>query len=166
MTVEKFEQEITAERLLEMYADMVYKLAYARTQNKTDAEDVTQEVFLKYIRADKKFNDEEHRKAWLLKVTVNCAKSYVTSAWFRHRSDLDEAVEQTGEMEEESDLFYAVQKLPDKYRVVVHLFYYEELSIIQISEITKTKQSTVKSQLSRARNMLRTILKEAEQYEF
>ena len=160
-----FEQNISAEKLLEMYSDMIFKLAYSRTGNVHDAEDITQEVFLKYIKSGKKFNDEEHRKAWLLKVAANTGKSLVTSAWARHRADIDEARDIGKCMEEKGEVFYAVAKLPEKYRTVVHLFYYEELSVEQISEITKTKTSTVKSQLHRARAMLKEMLKE-EQYEF
>ncbi|MGN0593829.1 MAG: RNA polymerase sigma factor [Hominimerdicola sp.] len=160
-----FEQNISAEKLLEMYSDMVYRLAYARTNSKHDAEDITQDVFLKYIKSNVKFNDEEHRKAWLLKVTANTGKSFVTSAWFRHRADIEDADNISVCMEEKGSVYYAVQKLPEKYRTVVHLFYYEELSVAQISKIVGSKESTVKSQLHRAREMLKEILKE-EQYEF
>ncbi len=160
-----FVQDLSCEQLIEMYSDMIFKLAYARTQNKQDAEDITQEVFLKYIKADKKFNDEEHRKAWFLKVTVNAGKSLVTSAWFRHRTNIEEA-ENIGEcMYENSEIYYAVQKLPQKYRTVIHLFYYEDYSVAQISAVVGAKESTVKSQLHRAREQLKDLIKE-EQYEF
>lgn len=160
-----FTQDISAEQLLDMYSKMVYRLAFSRTQSKHDAEDITQEVFLKYIKSGKKFSDEEHRKAWLLKVTINTGKTLLTSAWFRHRTDIEHA-ENIGEcMPEKGEVYYAVQKLPEKYRIVIHLFYYEELSIAQISKIINTKESTIKSQLHRGREMLKELLKE-EQHEF
>ena len=167
--MENFEQNISARKLLDMYSATVYRLCYSRTGNKADSEDITQEVFLRYIRAGKKFKDEEHRKAWILKVTVNCINTFCTAAYNRHRADLEEMGEPVGEMEEESDLLIAVRQLPEKYGQVIHLFYYEEMSVKEISEITGDKESTVKSQLTRGRQMLKKILEEAqrnEQFEF
>lgn len=167
--MDKFIQDIPIEQLLEMYSGTVYRLAYSRTCNKQDAEDITQDVFLKYMKADLRFQNEEHRKAWLLKVTVNTAKNLLTSAWFRHRgeaSELENLEEAAAElMEEKSEVYYAVMKLPLKYRTVVHLFYYEEYSIKEISSILDKNESTVKSLLHRSRKMLKSLLKE-ESYEF
>ena len=159
----KFRQDLPAKELLDMYSAMVYRIAYSRTQNKTDAEDITQNVFLKYISADKKWKDEEHRKAWLLRVAVNCTNDFVTSAHYRHTADTelpDDGMEGSYEIEEKSEVYYAVQSLPEKYRIPIHLFYYEDMSIAEIAKITGEKQSTVRSQLTRARDMLKKILKE------
>lgn len=163
----EFVQNISIEILLKMYSETVYRLAYSRTRNQHDAEDIMQEVFMKYIKADMQFHDEEHRKAWLIKVTINTAKNLLTSAWFRHRGNLEEIEEgAVTEMEtEKSEVYYAVMRLPDKYRTVVHLFYYEEYSVKEISDILETKESTIKSLLHRSRKMLKTILKE-DTYEF
>ena len=162
--MEEFQQELPAQKLLEMYSDTVFRIAYARTQNQTDAEDITQNVFLKYIGANKKFNSEEHRKAWLLRVAVNCANDFVKSAHYRHRADIEQlpegACETSYELEEKSEVYYAVQSLPEKYRIPIHLFYYEDMSIAQIAAVMTEKESTVRSQLSRARDMLKKILKE------
>lgn len=154
------------EEILRTYSEMVYRLAYARTKNRQDAEDITQEVFLKYIRCGKTFKDEEHRKAWLLKVTANTSKSVLTSAWARHYAHMEELPEKGSEMEERSEVFYAVQSLPEKYRIVLQLYYYEELSVREISEILSKKESTVKSLLRRGREQVKNMLKEGEQYEF
>lgn len=162
--MEDFQQDISAKKLLELYSNTIYRIAFARTQNKADAEDITQNVFLKYINAGKKFNDEEHRKAWLLRVAVNCTNDFVKNAHYRNRTPLEDIAAAAVEIEEKSEIYYAVQSLPDKYRLAVHLFYYEDMSVAEISRITKIKEATVKSQLSRARDMLRKILKEA-QYE-
>ncbi len=159
----EFRQDLSAKELLDMYSAMVYRIAYSRTQNKTDAEDITQNVFLKYISADKKWKDEEHRKAWLLRVAVNCTNDFVTSAHYRHTADTElpgGGTEGSYEIEEKSEVYYAVQSLPEKYRIPIHLFYYEDMSIAEIAKITGEKQSTVRSQLSRARDMLKKILKE------
>ena len=84
-----FVQDISVEELLERYSSMVFRLAFSKTKNKNDAEDITQEVFLKYMKSNKQFNDEEHRKAWLLKVTINESKTLLMSAWFRRTTKMD-----------------------------------------------------------------------------
>lgn len=148
---------------LNKYADMVYRLALARTKNKPDAEDVFQEVFLRLIHKKPTFENEEHQKAWLIKVTVNCSSKLLTSAWFRRTVPLLEELK--FETEEKSEVFYAVLELPVKYRTIIHLFYYEDLSIAKISEVLSIKESTIKSQLSRGRQMLKTKLKGDFDYE-
>lgn len=157
-------RELSAKELIDRYSAMIYRLAYSRLCNVHDAEDITQEVLLKYIRSGKSFRNEEHRKAWLLTVTVNAIKSFVSSAYNRHRAELDEATELTYEEKEPTGITEAVSRLPEKYRVVIHLFYFEELSVNQIAEITGQSTGTVKSQLSRGREQLREILKEDNYY--
>lgn len=164
--MEEFKQELSARELLDMYSGAVYRIAYARVQNKPDAEDITQNVFLKYISAAKCFTSEEHRKAWILHVAVNCTNDFVSSAHYRHRAYAEELPLQGEELsyalDKESDVLAAVKSLPEKYRVPIHLFYYEDMSIAQIAKITKTRESTVRSQLTRARDMLKKILTETE----
>jgi RNA polymerase sigma-70 factor, ECF subfamily len=143
--------------VLTRYSNMVYRLALSRTKNISDAEDITQEVFLRLVNKKPQFVSEEHRKAWLITVTVNCSKKLLTSAWFRRTSPLEG--ELPFEVKEESDVYYAVLGLPLKYRTIIHLFYYEDLSIKQISEVLIMKEPTVKSQLSRARQILKNKLK-------
>ncbi len=114
MAVEEFNQDISIEEVLERYSSMVFRLAFSKTRSKNDAEDITQEVFLKYIKSDKKFNDEEHRKAWLLKVTINASKTLLMSAWFKRTTMFEEADEIVTELNEKSEVYYAVLKLPAK----------------------------------------------------
>lgn len=163
--MDKKAKDISADKLVDMYSDMVYRLAYARLQNVHDAQDITQEVFLKYVRSGKKFNDEEHRKAWLIKVAVNAGNSLAGSAWNRHRADISEAEAETEEFSEKSEVYYAVRELPEKYRVIVHLFYYEEISVKEIGRILGIGEAAVKSRLFRAREMLREKLG-GENFEF
>ena len=103
------------------------------------------------------FETEEHKKAWLIRVTINCTKNILGSSYERHRADLDENLK--FETPEKSEVFYAVLKLPKKYRTVIHLYYYEDYSIKEISNILKTNENTVKSQLSRARAELEKMIK-------
>lgn len=156
---------LTPEEAFSQYGDMVYRLAFSRVQNKMDAEDITQEVFMKYMRQQRQFQDEEHCKAWLLKVTLNTSKSLFSSAWRRHYASLEEALESGIQMEEKSEVYYAVMCLPEKYRIVIQLYYYQELSVAEISNITGRKETTIRSQLKRARAKLEEMLKEG-QYEF
>ena len=157
--------DILIENILQNYSDMVYRLAYARTKNKADAEDLFQEVFLKCYKANIQFSCEEHCKAWLIRVTINLSKNILTSGWYK-RILLKEAPSEDlggngGHSPEDnkSEVFYAVMKLPEKYRLVVHLYYYEGYSVTEIANILNRKDSTVKTQLFRARGLLKQNLK-------
>lgn len=147
-------------QLVEMYASMIYRIAYTRMQNVTDAEDITQEVLLKYLKAGKTFRDEEHRKMWLIRVTVNTIKSSLTSAWRRHTVALDDVTEPSYQQPDLPVLKEKVEKLPERYRLPMYLYYYEELSVKEIAHMIKSTEGTVKSLLSRGRKMLRDELKE------
>lgn len=147
-------------QLVEMYASMIYRIAYTRMQNVADAEDITQEVLLKYMKAGKIFRDEEHQKMWLIRVTVNTIKSSLTSAWRRHTVALDDVTEPSYEAADLPVLKEKVEKLPERYRIPMFLYYYEELSVKEIAHVTKSTEGTVKSLLSRGRKMLRDELKE------
>ena len=150
-------QNDSVDEILQQYADMVYRLAYTRTQNRFDADDILQEVFLRYIRFAPSFAEEEHRKAWLLRTTINCSKSLLTSAWNRRTAPLEDVF--TLELKEKSEVYYAVMALPASYRTVIHLYYYEEYDVADMAKLLNCRQSTIKSRLHRARNLLRTILK-------
>lgn len=141
------------EHVIDKYYDMVYKLAYARTRDRHDAEDVLQEVFLRYIRRKPEFNGDEHEKAWFLRVTINCSKN-LFATFSKHRTV--SLVENTvGATDEERCLEEFLSKLPQKYLTVIHLFYYEDLKILEISRLLNIKESTVKIQLTRARRLLK-----------
>jgi RNA polymerase sigma-70 factor (ECF subfamily) len=114
---------------------------------------------MKYLRARAAFESEEHRKAWLLRVTINASKNLLTSAWFRNTAKFDFDV--AAPSDQEDGVYWAVAELPPKYRTVVHLYYYEDMSIEEIAETVAGKTSTVASQLHRARQMLREKLKGA-----
>lgn len=150
--------------IVEKYFDTVYRLALSQTQDSHRADDVLQDVFIKYINSDKEFESEEHIKAWLIRVTINCCKSTFTNSWVKKTVPLTDDI--TFEIPEQEDIYYAVAKLPKKYRAVIHLFYFEELNIKEISQYLKVKESTIKSQLHRGREMLKEILKGSYEIEF
>ncbi len=145
------------DEIVNKYFNTVYKLALATTKHKANAEDVTQEVFLRCFRKDIVFESEEHIKAWLIRVTINCSKNLFASAWFKKTVPLEEEIQ--FESPEKGDVYFAVLSLPPKYRTAIHLFYYEDYKISEIAEILCEKESTIKSRLSRARDMLKTKLK-------
>lgn len=157
---------MTADEAVDEFADMVYRIALVQVKNKADADDVFQEVFVRLVKHIHKLESEEHIKAWLIRVTVNCAKKHLTSFWNRNVGFLEEeqGAEENGyTIEEENPVRKAVLELPEKYRAVVHLFYFEELSVSEICKVLGQKESTVKSQLFRARELLRSRL-EGEVY--
>ncbi len=159
---------LTTEEIIDKYADMVYRLAVNEMGNREDAQDVFQEVFLRLVRYRERITSEEHLKAWLLRVTINCARKQQTSAYRKKVHFLEQdnqkpdvkATEAFREVENaDSPVTSAVAALPQRYRSVVYLYYYEEMSIAEIGIILKEKESTVKSRLFRAREMLRIRLK-------
>lgn len=156
--------------VMRFYIPTVYRIAFERLGNPVDADDVTQEVFVRYFRADKTFESEEHRKYFIIRIAVNCANSYAKSSWFRHRAHTD-ALENFTELSdgniteenaekkaERRSVAEAVFKLPEKYRIAVHLFYFEDMSIAQIAEATGERENTIRSRLSRARDKLKKLL--------
>lgn len=152
-----FSTEDQVDYVLREYSNMVYRLALSRTRNIADAEDVLQEVFLRLVKKKPEFESEEHRKAWLIRVTLNCSSKLLSSAWFRRTVPLEEELK--FETREKHDVYYAVMELPKKYRTVIHLYHYEDMSIAKISEVLNIKEPTVKSQLLRARQLLKNKLK-------
>ena len=144
--------------LARAYAPAIYRLAYARTGSRADAEDIMQEVFVRLLRARPDFADREHARAWLLRVAANCANDWFRAPWRRREGPLTDSL--PAPEHEDSGVVEAVLALPAKYRTAVHLYYYEELSVAEIAKITGKSESAVKSRLFRARAMLREALKE------
>lgn len=151
-------------RDLEKYGNMILRLSYSYMKNIHDSEDILQDVLVNLIKADKEFNDEEHKKSWLICVTRNLCINKLKSSWFRHREILIDMPHYDNYSSNESHVLEAVMKLPLKYREVIHLFYYEDYSTAKIAEVIQKKESTVRSLLHRARNILKKMLK--EEYEF
>ena len=148
------------ENILKKYADTVYRIAFVRVKNRSDAEDITQEVFVRFIKRDPVFETEEHERAWFIRVAVNCSKTLLLSPWRTRRSDTEKDVPVFDT--EKSDVWYAVSSLPEQMRVVIHLFYYENMSVSEISAVTGKSVSAVKTALHRSRQRLKEILTEEE----
>ena len=152
---------LPVQELMNMYKNNVYATAFSICKNASDAEDIVQDTFLQYYMTHKSFDNEQHIRAWLLRVAINKAKNIQSSFWRRNRLSLDDYIETLSfETSETKELFEEVMKLPEKYRVVVHLFYYEDYSIKEIAKILRTTESNIKVRLSRGRAKLKDSLKE------
>lgn len=158
-------QEVTDE-VVRYYSPMIWRLALTKTKSTHDAEDIFQEVFMKLVMNQKPFASEEHRKAWLIRVTINCANSHFVAPWRKNVDTLEDAIlDQIADEDtvdaidvDTPDVYSKVLALPENMREVILLFYYEELSIREISEILGTSEVNVKKRLSRARQKLRMEL--------
>ena len=150
------------ERVIRTYADMVYRLAYAHLRNPADADDVFQDVFLKYAEKSPAFASEEHRRAWLIRVTLNRCRSHYRSNWWKRLVPLDEAAQAAASAPADPELDEALSRLPAKYRTVIHLHYFENYDTSEIADLTGQRPSTVRAQLTRARQMLGSLLKECD----
>jgi len=130
--------------------------------NRHDAEDVTQEAFLRFYRHKKPFTDEEHKKAFLIRVAVNLCKDLQKSAWFRKRTGPVEEFSVSQSLSEsnvdEAFLREQILKLKPNYRAVIFLFYYEGYTAAETAKILKISETAVTTRLNRARNQLRTQL--------
>ena len=137
------EQKEQAEftELLQKYSSMVLRIAFSNVKNLQDAQDIAQEVFISVLTKRPQFDSEEHEKAWLIRVTINRCKNHVKSFWNRHTEGL------------------SVLALPQNYRNVIHLHYYEGYSINEIAELLHKKPATVGTWLARGRAALKKSLK-------
>lgn len=143
------------------YQDMVYRIALHQTGNPADGEDAVQEVFLKLFTCSVPFEGEDHLRRWLIRVTVNHCRDLQRSPWKRRRVSLDALpVEPSFQEPEQAELYREVMALPEKYRTVLYLFYYEELSVREISEVLGIRTTAVTTRLSRARTKLKERLAE------
>ena len=149
------------EQLVKEYQNRLYIAAFNMCRNTEDAKDVVQDTFLQYYTISKDFESEEHIRAWLFRVAVNRAKDVTKSFWHRNRmslSDFEETL--TFEAPEDGELFDSVMRLPEKYRTVIHFFYYEDMSVKEIADVLQISENNVKTRLSRGRQLLGGLLKE------
>ena len=144
------------ETFIKRHENRIYRTAIAIMSNKADAEDIVQEVFIKAMEKAPYFQSLEHETAWLVKVTVNLCRSRLRSPWWRKTEPLYDIY--PAQNNEQQSILETVLSLPSKYRIVIHLFYYEGYSTREIAEITDQKEVTVRSLLTRARHMLRNMI--------
>jgi len=150
------------EHLTTLYLDCIYRVALSGCKNSADAEDVVQNTFVKLWERQESFEDEEYARKWLIRVAMNECHSLWRTAWKKRTDYLEELKrEPVFSMQEQSELYDAVQALPVKYRQVVYLYYFEEYSVKEIAEIVRVSETAVQTRLLRARQKLKEALKGA-----
>lgn len=150
----------------EKFGDTILRAAYCHSGNMAEAEDITQDVFLKLHSNPSTFNDDEHIKAWLLRVTINQCINYHNSIRVKGRASLDDISEANllcSFTEHDKNLLQSVMALPKKYSSVIFLYYYEGYAIREIANLLGKNENTVNSLLQRARKKLRLKLEEEEE---
>ena len=155
----------TKERLEQIFRDyyqLIYRVAFSQVKNHADAEDITQEVFLKIIRHDMRYQSMEHERAWIVRVTINLCRDLLKSKWHKTSVSMEEVSEaQRGSCENfteiQDDMMWAVLQLPEKYRNCLYLFYYD-YSIKEIAQSLEMPENTVKTNLKRGRQALKEFL--------
>lgn len=151
------------ERIVALYADVVFRVALSYAKTKEDAEDVLQNVFLKLLTKRVKFEDDEHIRKWLIRVAVNECNSLWSSFWRKNVEYINRMEEGiTFQNADYSDLYDAIKVLPAKLRIVLHLFYYEGYRTKEIADLLHIREATVRSRLTRARKLLKSQLGEYE----
>ncbi len=150
------------ERLVEEYSDMIFRIAFHNVGERAEAEDITQNVFVKLMEKAPPFEDREHERAWIIRVTLNLCRDWFRNPWRRRRAggleELEKVPAPSGEPGEGSEVLAAVLALPVRYRNAVYLYYYEDLPLARIAAILETREGTVASWLHRARKRLRVTL--------
>ena len=143
------------EKAVKTYSKSMLNAAYSLLGSVPDAEDAVQEAFLKYIQKAPKFKDSDHEKAWLLRVTINISKNMLKASG-RKNLPIQEDIPYK---QNNNEVLQCVMSLEEKYRTIIHLYYYEDYSIKEIASILSLPRATVGTRLSRGRNILKTMLK-------
>ena len=148
--------QTNVEGMIKKYSDIVYRIAITSCQNIENAEDVFQDVFIKFSEKKPVFQNDEHEKAWFIRVTINASKNISRTAWNRKVVTLDENLD--FETKEEKEVFSVVSELPTNYKTVIYLLYYEGYKVKEIAEIMQKREGTIKTWLFRARELLKQKL--------
>lgn len=157
-------QEIYIRRILDQYGDSLFRCAYSYVKNEADAQEIVQDTLIQLLRYDPTFQSSEKEKAWLMKTTANLSRNRIRDNKKHITSELDERLV-AEEKEDLSFVWQAVQQLPLFQQEVIHLFYQEGYSTKEISDLLNRNENTIRSDLKRAREKLKEILKEAYDFE-
>lgn len=142
-----------------LHKPMIYRIAYSYVHSKVDAEDIIQDVFIKYLESDQEFQTLDNEKYWLIRVTINTSLSFLRKTWnqrvFLDDEMINRTMDSSPDNNDNNNMFEIIYQLPHKYKEVIILYYYEDLSINEISNILNITTSNVKKRLERARNMIK-----------
>ena len=147
------------EKIVDLYAKTVWRIALSRTRREDYAEEVFQNVFLRLFRKDRSFDSEEHRKAWVIRTTLNCCRDYLSAALQSDTVSLEELGDTLALPEDQRDGLEVLLRLPAKYRVPLQLYYMEGLSAEECARVLKLRPNTFRVRLSRGKAILKELLK-------
>lgn len=154
--------EYQARRLVNTYSDMILRISYQYLKQTYDAEDICQTVFLKYITNNMSFDSLEHEKAWMIRTAINACKDHVKSAWFKQTVALENAAVIAAPSVPDTWLLDTMKSLPEKYRISLYLYYYEDYSAREIADVLGVRESAVGQYLARGRRKLRSVITDEE----
>lgn len=146
-----------------LYSDLIFKLSMTYLGNKSDAQDITQDVFVKLFTTHQTFDTPQHERYWIIRVTINACKNHLSTFWNKNTVGI-EAIQDIPINDVHSDITELLYNLPPKYRIVLYLYYYENYSIEEISNALKIGKSAVKMRLKRGREKLKLDLEEEMDY--
>lgn len=151
--------EAQAKNAIELYGDMVRRICFIYLKSYSDVEDIFQDVFLKYVLYNGNFQSKEHEKAWFARVAINCCKDSLKSFFKKNVSSISDIEEyKLAVNDNHSEILNAVLSLPEKYKTVIYLFYYEQYTAVEIGKILNKSENTIYTWLSRGKKMLKEIL--------
>lgn len=151
------------ETYFKKYYSLIYRIAFLQMKGHADAEDIAQEVFVRLLKYHPAFANEEHEKAWFVRITVNICKDVIKSKWHSTTVSINKIPEHEKSFFQlpyvkEDETLWAVMELPEKYRHCLYFFYYEDYSIKEIAQILEMPENTVKTNLKRGREALKELL--------
>lgn len=149
---------VEVERLVNLYSDLILRVSYSYLKSTHDAQDICQTVFLKVLTVKPDFRSAEHEKAWIIRTTINACKDLLGSAWRSRTCGMEACAEAAAPEVEEGSLLAAVNLLPEKYRMVIYLHYYEGYSAREIAAMLGENTATIGTRLFRGRKQLETML--------
>lgn len=152
--IEKNKSEEEIKELVDKYSSLIFRISYCILCNRDDAEDAVQETFLKYLTKAPEFNSEEHRKAWLIKVSANISKNMLLFRIRRDTVDI-EGIRDVGIHENDFEIFESIMSLPAKYKIVLTLHYVEGYKCKEIADIVNISEEAVRKRLQKGREMLK-----------
>lgn len=145
--------KLSNEDAVNYFSDTVYRVAINILKNDADAQDVFQDVFLRFIKNKKKFESPEHAKAWFIKVTINCSRDFFRKQ--KYHEELDAALHISTVDAYDHGMTALVQSLNENYRIAIHLFYYEQYKISEIADLLQQNENTIKTWLARSKKILK-----------
>lgn len=146
-----------------LYSDLIFKLSMTYLGNRFDAEDITQDVFVKLFTTNQKFETPQHERYWIIRVTINACKNHLSTFWNKNTTGMED-IHDTLQNDDYNEVTELLKNLPPKYKAVLYLYYYENYSIDELSTALKISKSAIKMRLKRGREKLKLDLEEESDY--